>query len=69
MTDFEKGGIKAIQTIIDYINSEIVTISTSNPKSNTPRQITNGGKLLALNKLLNKCISIKNRIKKRSENH
>lgn len=56
MNDYQKGGVKALQTVVDYINNQIADIKMTDLQPNTPRQITQGGMLKAYNKILQKCL-------------
>lgn len=51
---YANGLLKATEQITTYILNEINRIKTENPLPNSARQITNGGKLLAYNKMLSK---------------
>jgi hypothetical protein len=42
---------KTLEYVVKIIDAEVAKIKKGNPPSNTPRQITNGGKLSALFKL------------------
>lgn len=66
MSEYGNGLLKATERMIYYCKRSIEGIKNSGAKPNTTRQITNGGKLLAYNRMLRKLESTKsNLIKKK----
>lgn len=53
-TAYANGIVSATKQIMKFVEKEIKKIVDSNTEPNTPRQITNGGKLQAYNKVLQK---------------
>lgn len=62
---YANGLMKATEHIIRFCQKEISIIKSGNPVKNSPRQITNGGKLLAYNKVLVKLKTKRENIIKR----
>lgn len=48
------------EKILRFVEKEIEKVKTSSTEKNTPRQITNGGKLVAYNKVRSKIKSALN---------
>ena len=60
-----KDKINAFNQMLRYCEAQIIAIKKDVPEKNTPRQITNGGKLLAYNKIkvkLKRLISIQEKL-------
>lgn len=58
--EYSQGKIDTCEQIIRYLNKEIELIKNSPLEKNTPRQITNGGKLHAYRKAIGKAKVIQN---------
>lgn len=67
--EYGNGLLKDTEQMIYFVQREIDDIKKSEFKPNSNRQITNGGKLLAYNKMLSKLKSTKDKIlsKKKKE--
>lgn len=63
-SEYSNGLLKATEQMIYYCEAQINKIKSGTKEANTPRQITNGGKLLAYNKVLTKLMVKKDNILK-----
>lgn len=65
--EFGNGLMKQTENVIFFVRRQIDKIKMSKQEFNTPRQISNGGKLLAYRKVLEKMLarkrSLENKLK------
>jgi hypothetical protein len=60
--EYGKGKMNATKEMISFVQKQIISIKDQRPLPNSNRQITNGGKLLAYNKVLQKLMVKMNKI-------